>query len=332
MSGNTEGIRKNLHERVIKKIIDVAVINAGALELPLRHHFQAPGKGSRSQLIKTIQGEITNEEFLTTVCAVCECIHEASLVHDDLQDRDEVRRSNPTVWKKFGDDAAILLGDHLIVCASTILLSSHLPDQAKLMIQGFMNEAVSKATNGQFTQLGLEIGNSNVTHFYQESAANKTGAFFAFTMKSAYVLKSLLRSPADHPISNELPAAIRQDLKAIELAGQNLGIGYQIYNDCKNLTNAKTFFATRDWQQQIVTAPLIILSKMVDEPTKIPLNVGIAERVLNQCKEWQSKAYADAELILQNVDPSILETVKQFGIRFRIRTRADSAENLSAIL
>jgi geranylgeranyl pyrophosphate synthase len=44
-----------------------------------------------------------------------ECIHCFTLVHDDLpcMDNDELRRGKPTVWKKYGETMAVLIGDTL---------------------------------------------------------------------------------------------------------------------------------------------------------------------------------------------------------------------------
>lgn len=57
------------------------------------------------------------------VCAAaCEFIHNASLIHDDLMDRDESRRGFASVWKKFGEDLALCTGD-LLVCAAFAVAS-----------------------------------------------------------------------------------------------------------------------------------------------------------------------------------------------------------------
>lgn len=47
--------------------------------------------------------------------AAIELLHNYTLVHDDLpaMDNDTLRRGKPTVWKKFGEDNAILAGDAL---------------------------------------------------------------------------------------------------------------------------------------------------------------------------------------------------------------------------
>jgi len=51
--------------------------------------------------------------------AALEFLHNASLIHDDVQDGDEFRRSRPSVWKKYGINTAITLGDYFSCFACT---------------------------------------------------------------------------------------------------------------------------------------------------------------------------------------------------------------------
>ena len=64
--------------------------------------------------------------FLTPFMISIEMIHSFSLIHDDLPaiDNDTLRRGKETVWKKHGEDIAILTGDALLMEASTILLET----------------------------------------------------------------------------------------------------------------------------------------------------------------------------------------------------------------
>ena len=43
-----------------------------------------------------------------------ECFHKASLVHDDIQDKDEERYGQPTVHARYGEAMAINIGDLLL--------------------------------------------------------------------------------------------------------------------------------------------------------------------------------------------------------------------------
>ncbi len=61
--------------------------------------------------------------------AAAELVHNFSLVHDDLMDRDATRRHRPTVWSVWGDPAAVLTGDAMLSLAYEVLLTSGM-DQA----------------------------------------------------------------------------------------------------------------------------------------------------------------------------------------------------------
>ena len=61
--------------------------------------------------------------LLSPFMVAMEMIHTFSLVHDDLpcMDNDELRRGKPTVWKKYGEAMAVLVGDALFMQAISIL-------------------------------------------------------------------------------------------------------------------------------------------------------------------------------------------------------------------
>lgn len=48
------------------------------------------------------------------LCEAVECFHKASLIHDDIQDCEEMRYGRPTVWKEHGVALAIAAGDWLV--------------------------------------------------------------------------------------------------------------------------------------------------------------------------------------------------------------------------
>lgn len=75
-------------------------------------------------------------------CMAIEIIHAYSLVHDDLpcMDNDTLRRGKATVWKKYGEYQAVLVGDLLNSLAFEIL--SEIQD-AKLWLQ--LSSLLSKA-------------------------------------------------------------------------------------------------------------------------------------------------------------------------------------------
>ena len=81
----------------------------------------------------------------TAIATACELLHNASLIHDDLQDQDAERRGQPAVWAKFGPDVAICAGDLLLSAAYAALAAlgetaapviAHMHTRVAITIQG----------------------------------------------------------------------------------------------------------------------------------------------------------------------------------------------------
>ena len=82
----------------------------------------AGGKSVRPALVllaaKAVGG--TRRTGPAAACAA-ELVHNFSLLHDDVMDRDLTRRHRPTSWTVFGSSAAILAGDALLTLAFDVL-------------------------------------------------------------------------------------------------------------------------------------------------------------------------------------------------------------------
>lgn len=131
-----------------------------------------------------------SEEALPVAFAV-ELIHTYSLVHDDLpdMDNDDFRRGQPTVHKKFGVPAAILVGDALQAAAFQALAES----QGKQLSQAIQFLAVAAGANGMVGGQMLDIslhgrGDDQVLKRIHEL---KTGALIrASVMCTAQILEA----------------------------------------------------------------------------------------------------------------------------------------------
>ncbi|HEY9322126.1 MAG TPA: polyprenyl synthetase family protein, partial [Candidatus Methylopumilus sp.] len=81
----------------------------------LNWHGRSEGKLIRSHLALSSGEALGISKYTAIIWAVvCELIHSASLLHDDICDSDEIRRGKVSVWKNFGIPAAICTGDYLI--------------------------------------------------------------------------------------------------------------------------------------------------------------------------------------------------------------------------
>lgn len=91
------------------------------------------GKRLRPRLCKAVFDRCGGRGDLAPVCEAIECFHKASLIHDDIQDGDEIRYGRPTVWKEFGVPAAIAAGDWLVARGYQLIASSAFANRADLL-------------------------------------------------------------------------------------------------------------------------------------------------------------------------------------------------------
>ncbi len=109
-----------------------------------------------------------------TLAAVVEMVHMATLVHDDVLDEADERRSQPAVWSTHGNTTAVLLGDYLISHAYH-LCSSLDSQHASLRIAATTNVVCE----GEMLQ-NRHCGNASLTEAeYFEIIDRKTGALTA---------------------------------------------------------------------------------------------------------------------------------------------------------
>ena len=114
------------------------------------------GKMTRSILVFTIGKSFNvNYQRMINIASSIEILHEASLVHDDIQDRQEYRRNIPTVWKNYSISEAISWGDFLLSISLEPLL-----DNGNISDIRHFNETIQKMLEGQNleqTSVGKQI-------------------------------------------------------------------------------------------------------------------------------------------------------------------------------
>jgi len=148
------------------------------------------------------------------VAVVIEMIHLATLIHDDVMDEAEIRRSNPTVAAKWGNEIAVLFGDCLFAHALTLAASFPTTEVCR---------AVSLATNtvcsGEILQTQQRRNFPAARRDYFRVIEMKTGELFTLSCDLAAFLSEA--SPAHRAALREFGAAV--------------GTAYQVYDDCVDL-------------------------------------------------------------------------------------------------
>ncbi len=147
---------------------------------------------------------------LVRVAAVVELVHLATLVHDDIMDEADVRRSRRTAAREFGPAAAVLLGDALF--AHALHLAAQFPTTE---VCAAVSESTRRVCAGEIVQT-LRRGSLDITLAdYRRIIDLKTAELFRV---SCYLGAKL---------SGSEPACA----EAAARFGRHLGIAYQIYDD-----------------------------------------------------------------------------------------------------
>jgi geranylgeranyl pyrophosphate synthase len=117
-------------------------------------------------------------------CAL-ELIHNATLVHDDLQDRDTVRRGQPTVWRQFSEAQAINCGDALFQFALEILTEMDLDAERFRRVVRRLVRATLQVIEGQAQEFLMKEEDSPGLPRYLGVVRGKTAALIAAAVVSA---------------------------------------------------------------------------------------------------------------------------------------------------
>ena len=121
-----------------------------------------------------------------------ELIHNFSLIHDDIQDRDTVRRHRPTTWILWGTQKAIVAGTSTHCLGNIISLPSSGESRSKTKIQLELSKVLSKKClqmiQGQVLDLSFEHKNRVTVNEYLKMISGKTAALISCAMHmGAYI-------------------------------------------------------------------------------------------------------------------------------------------------
>jgi geranylgeranyl diphosphate synthase type I len=118
------------------------------------------------------------DDALPAAVAV-ELLHNFSLIHDDIQDRDELRRGRPTLWKLWGVAQAINAGDAMFAMAHLAierLRERDVPATRIIKALRIFDETSIALTVGQHLDLSFETRADVSVNEYMTMIQGKTGA------------------------------------------------------------------------------------------------------------------------------------------------------------
>ncbi|MBQ3152175.1 MAG: polyprenyl synthetase family protein [Bacteroidaceae bacterium] len=142
-----------------------------------------------------------------------ETYHNYTLLHDDVMDKADVRRGMPTVWKKWGENEAILSGDTMFVLAYEFL--SHVDSDKLPAALALFNEMAKEIGEGQQYDMEFENRNDVKEEEYINMIRLKTSVLIANCMK----------------LGAMLAGASKEDAENLYRYGVTVGLAFQLQDD-----------------------------------------------------------------------------------------------------
>lgn len=179
---------------------------------PIRYILSIGGKRIRPALM--LMGYNLYKEDIDSImmnAIALETYHNFTLLHDDLMDKSDMRRGNPTVHKKWDENTAILSGDTMLIMAY------------KLFNQGMSNpiatnafiEATEGVCEGQQYDIDFEKRCDVQEEEYMEMIRMKTSLLLGYALKIGAILGG----------------ADEEDIHNLYTFGEKMGLAYQLQDD-----------------------------------------------------------------------------------------------------
>jgi geranylgeranyl diphosphate synthase type I len=151
------------------------------------------------------------------IAAVCELLHNASLVQDDLLDRSALRRGAPCVWVTHGDSIAVCAGDLMLSAAYGLLAEISQPSLIAQALR-LVHLRTSEVIFGQAAEGDRKFERESTIAYYERLARGKSASLLSLSL--------------------ELPLLLSGDASQLEsahAAACDFAVAYQIADDLSDV-------------------------------------------------------------------------------------------------
>ena len=182
---------------------------------PIAYTLQNGGKRLRPNLLllaAQMYGSAKNTDADNAALAI-EIFHNFTLLHDDVMDNADLRRSRPTVHRKWNTNIAILSGDRMIIEAYSYL--AQISESKQPSVIRMFNKMASAVCEGQQLDMDFEKLKSVSIDQYINMIEKKTAVLIATALQ----------------IGAFLADARPDDLDYIYNYGINIGLAFQLQDD-----------------------------------------------------------------------------------------------------
>ena len=249
--------------------VEEAILSHAKTDLPLltdvaEYILNAGGKRLRPALVllsaKLFKG---NNAQTIQVAQIVEYLHTATLLHDDVVDNAEMRRSQKTAHCLWGKDASVLVGDYLFA-----VVFQELTKLKNLAVLETLSHTTTLMAKGEILQLARS-SNSLDEEEYLEIIVNKTACLFASALKIGAILAGASET-AQHALYDY---------------GMAIGLAFQIVDDALDYIQEQTHTGKLlgiDLKERKITLPLIHLMKTATATDRAFLEAMLLQETITE--------------------------------------------------
>lgn len=198
-------------------------------------------------------------DYHHTLAAVVELIHTATLLHDDVVDKSELRRGRETANEMFGNEASVLVGDFIYSRSFQMMVSVD-----RLDVMRILSDATNVIAEGEVLQLMNSHDPDITEQQYFQVIGYKTAQLFEAAARLGAVL-------------NNASAEVEQ---AVASFGRELGVAFQIIDDVLDYSGDPQVTGKNvgdDLNEGKVTLPLLLALRHVSEIDRLFLRQAITD-------------------------------------------------------
>ena len=249
-------------DRVDVRLSEISIPEGGStLGAVLKFSLGDSGKRIRPAIVLLSSAAFgRSSDAVIGLAAATECLHSATLVHDDIVDGADSRRGRKAVHLMWSQAAAVLSGDFLFAAAADLVAALGRPRIVRMFA-----DTIMKMCRSEFGSPDVREGSDGMLAGYLLKIEGKTASLFALCCEA----------------SAELADAGESAVAAMRGYGTNLGLAFQITDDVLDVMGDEIDTgkpAGNDLRQGLLTLPAIyflnngaaegsLVRRIIDRPT-----------------------------------------------------------------
>ena len=226
----------------VDKLIDQRMFSEHApLIRDLTSHLISAG-GKRLRPLLTLASAALCDykgEYHIHLATVVEFIHSATLLHDDVIDESLQRRGKPTANILWDNKSSVLVGDFLFSRAFQLMVET-----GSIAVLDSLSNASAEISESEVLQMSLSQNLETTHKQYMQVIKGKTATLFASACE----------------VSGIISDADENQVNALQLYGQALGISFQMVDDFLDYAGNKSDLGKNigdDFREKKITLPII---------------------------------------------------------------------------